>query len=235
MGFVTECFGKRLKFLRETIGLNQSDLGDKLGISRGAVSYYENFSRTPDIEILDKVRGFFEVPYEFLLGWSDNMEQKYIDASLAFNLSDEACSILETTTAGITISEILEHDRFHEFSRLYNNYIINYSDYKLSGAGYISFLLSRLLNDMLYDVLTADLISHMTDEDKKYADEKKRETEKNIKEIEIALDEMNKQNDEYVSSIKDDLNYIVDKEYIERKAKLIKATLPIELRNHNTK
>ena len=65
---VIEKFSERLRLLRESKGLNQSQLAEKLGVSRGSISYYENKDRIPGIEFLDKTSKFFNVSYDFLLG-----------------------------------------------------------------------------------------------------------------------------------------------------------------------
>ena len=64
-------FSPKLKTLREEAGLNQSQLADKLGVSRGSISFYENGDRIPDIEFLHKVSEYFDVSADWLLGLSD--------------------------------------------------------------------------------------------------------------------------------------------------------------------
>ena len=68
---VKEIFPRRLKALREEKGLSQAELATKIGISRGSISFYENGSRIPDIEILAKLQAYFCVDYDFLLGKSN--------------------------------------------------------------------------------------------------------------------------------------------------------------------
>lgn len=92
---ITEVFAKRLKELREDSGLNQSQLAEKLGVSRGSISYYENQDRTPDIVFLDKVSTFFGVSLNYLLGHSANKEEKNEEIGVRLGLSDEAIKKLE--------------------------------------------------------------------------------------------------------------------------------------------
>jgi len=68
MNNVTDIFRTRLKDLRTAANLNQAELGTTLGISRGAISYYENGERLPDIEILHRIAKFFNVSSDYLLG-----------------------------------------------------------------------------------------------------------------------------------------------------------------------
>ena len=46
---------KRLKAIRENLGLNQSQFADKLKISQAAISQFEDGKRVPSIETLDKI------------------------------------------------------------------------------------------------------------------------------------------------------------------------------------
>lgn len=64
-------FAARFKGLRESAGLKQSEAGEKLGVSRGAISFYENCERTPDIEFAVKASRLFNVSTDYLLGESD--------------------------------------------------------------------------------------------------------------------------------------------------------------------
>ena len=48
-------FSARIRKLREERGLNQGQFADSVGISRGAMSYYEQEARTPDIGVLRAV------------------------------------------------------------------------------------------------------------------------------------------------------------------------------------
>ena len=59
--------GKRIKLLRVGMGLTQSDLAEKAGLSRTAVWNYENDKRVPSVEILDRIATTLNVkPTEFI-------------------------------------------------------------------------------------------------------------------------------------------------------------------------
>lgn len=92
----TTVLGQRLKELRIAWGLNQTELGKELGVSRGAVSYYENGERTPDIEVLCRISRFFNVASDYLLGLSDNSTTDIAiqDISTRLGLSDKAINNL---------------------------------------------------------------------------------------------------------------------------------------------
>ena len=82
----TEILANRLLRLRSTSGLSQSELADKLCVSRGIISYYENGERTPDVIFLAKIREYFQVDYAYLLGES---EIKSNDSRIDFEESIE--------------------------------------------------------------------------------------------------------------------------------------------------
>lgn len=66
--FIAREFGRRLKHLREKAGLSQNELAKQLKVSRGAISFYENGERCPNIDFLDEVSMLFGVSYDYLLG-----------------------------------------------------------------------------------------------------------------------------------------------------------------------
>lgn len=126
-----EDFAARLKKLREIAGYTQSQLADKLGISRGSISFYENGSRTPDIEILDKVCDFFGVPTDYMLGYINTVDKQNEDIGLRLGLSDEAISKIENAHFDIEdLNKIIEHEYFDSLMRLVGMYLRDYDDFK---------------------------------------------------------------------------------------------------------
>lgn len=93
----TNIFGERLKYLRTEKGLTQSELGKELGISRGAISYYEAGDRMPDINVLYDVAKYFNVSSDYLIGLSDNSTTDITikEISNRIGLSDKAIENME--------------------------------------------------------------------------------------------------------------------------------------------
>lgn len=68
--FNKEILGKRIKKVR---GKKSQDVfASEIGISRGALSFYENGERTPDAEIIYKICDLCNVSADYLLGFTDN-------------------------------------------------------------------------------------------------------------------------------------------------------------------
>lgn len=85
-------FANKLKELRQSAGLSQSQLAEKLWITKAAVSYYEQSERNPSPEILIKIAKTFHVTTDYLLGLEN--KQKYIDVS---DLSSDEIDLLQHT------------------------------------------------------------------------------------------------------------------------------------------
>lgn len=93
---IKQIFAKRLKFLREEAGLNQTQLAKALNVSRGSISFYESCDRAPDIEFLSKLATFFDVSADWLIG---RTEHSTIDGNETLakdvGLSDDSIRILK--------------------------------------------------------------------------------------------------------------------------------------------
>ncbi len=82
--------GERIRQLRREMGLKQSELGQKLGISASAVGMYENDRRVPPRETLLKMCEFFGVSTDYLLGNDDSRQQEQTT-----DLEDELSALRE--------------------------------------------------------------------------------------------------------------------------------------------
>ena len=61
-------FGDRLRELRKNCKMTQETLGEKLGVSKNAISYWESGDTQPSIEIIVKLADIFKVSTDYLLG-----------------------------------------------------------------------------------------------------------------------------------------------------------------------
>ena len=58
----------KIKELRTARGMTQADFAARLGVSKSAVSSYENGSRLPSYDVLIKIAHIFKVSVDHLLG-----------------------------------------------------------------------------------------------------------------------------------------------------------------------
>ncbi|PMD95543.1 hypothetical protein BWI97_14400 [Siphonobacter sp. BAB-5405] len=62
-----QIFSRKLKSLREEMGLNQSQVAKELGLSTSALGMLETAKRAPSFEVLNKILSFYNVTYEELV------------------------------------------------------------------------------------------------------------------------------------------------------------------------
>jgi transcriptional regulator with XRE-family HTH domain len=58
--------GKNIKRLRHRIGLSQTELANKLGVTAQAVSKWETKTNSPDIALIPKIAELFDVSIDEL-------------------------------------------------------------------------------------------------------------------------------------------------------------------------
>jgi HTH-type transcriptional regulator, competence development regulator len=74
--------GERIAKLRKEKKLSQYDLAERLGFSRGKLANYEQGSRQPDYDTLEKIADYFEVTTDYLLGRTDKRDGKFEDKKI---------------------------------------------------------------------------------------------------------------------------------------------------------
>lgn len=115
-------FAERLHFLREKGGLSQSELAKELGVSRGAISFYENGDRVPNIDFLCDAAAYFDVPVEYLLGLRDNLRSLEDSKDLYFLTEEGIASLEECAEYGELLDNILTHKDFSLFFYEYHKW-----------------------------------------------------------------------------------------------------------------
>ena len=78
-------FSSRIRKLREG-KMNQGEFADSVGISRGAMSYYEQELRTPDIGVLRAICEKYKVSADYLLGLMPDTNHAVSDVCLETGL-----------------------------------------------------------------------------------------------------------------------------------------------------
>ena len=59
--------GERIRLLRTSRGMNQSELANRLGVTKQCVSNWENDNILPSVEMLIRLATFFRVSTDYLL------------------------------------------------------------------------------------------------------------------------------------------------------------------------
>ena len=90
---VRRIFSTRIRKLREG-SKNQGEFADSVGISRGAMSYYEQEARTPDIGVLRAICEKCNVSADYLLGLIPDQNHAVSDVCRETGLSPEAARTL---------------------------------------------------------------------------------------------------------------------------------------------
>ena len=67
--------GSRIKELRVSQKITQNDFASRLGVTKSAISSYENGRRLPSYDILIKISRIFKVSTDYLLGCVDEKSQ----------------------------------------------------------------------------------------------------------------------------------------------------------------
>jgi transcriptional regulator with XRE-family HTH domain len=69
-------FGERLAAVRTAHGLSQSDLAEKLGVTREMVNYYERRAKNPTADFVQKAARVLGVSVDELLGMKPMLQRK---------------------------------------------------------------------------------------------------------------------------------------------------------------
>lgn len=89
--------GKKLKSLRKTRELTQTELGKRLGIPTSTLGMYERNKRTPSPDVLAKYIDFFDVTYDYIFG---------NDTSTSNSKKYKTIDVLGSIPAGIPVEAI---------------------------------------------------------------------------------------------------------------------------------
>ena len=64
-------FGAKLRNIRKSRWLRQSDFAEKVGVYRTALDYYKQGEREPSFEVIDRLAQLFEAPVAYFFSDSD--------------------------------------------------------------------------------------------------------------------------------------------------------------------
>ena len=68
--------GKRLKALRESLGLSQVKMAEALGSTQSSINRYENGQSTPPVALFRRYADYFDVSLDYIFERTDNPQGK---------------------------------------------------------------------------------------------------------------------------------------------------------------
>lgn len=71
----TTIFSRRIKELRETLGLSQKEFAQSVGTTQTTLSSYENTGKTPSLDIVKNIAEKYHISLDWLCGLSDEKKQ----------------------------------------------------------------------------------------------------------------------------------------------------------------
>ena len=72
--------GKRLRVLRESVGLSQAKLAQEIGSNQSSINRYENGQAAPTVELLRKYADYFDVSMDYIFARCDAPHGKLYEA-----------------------------------------------------------------------------------------------------------------------------------------------------------
>lgn len=126
-------FQNIFKRLRNSCGLTQVEMAEKIGISRSTIGMYETGAREPDFETLEKIADFFNVDIDYLLGRTD--KTTILPETMGqYYLNDEAHKIAQQILEDPSLRFFFQEpskkliENYGQLSDLNKKKVINYSD-----------------------------------------------------------------------------------------------------------
>ncbi|SFA91120.1 Helix-turn-helix domain-containing protein [Cohnella sp. OV330] len=77
MAGTANLFAERLKKTRQSRGMTQAQLGERIFQTRGAVSHYEGGRNQPDYDTLIRIANVLGVTLDYLLGRVDGHKEDF--------------------------------------------------------------------------------------------------------------------------------------------------------------
>jgi transcriptional regulator with XRE-family HTH domain len=86
--------GEALRLVRSFHDMNQTDLAQRLGISRSYLSELEAGKKTPSLDLLDSYAKAFEIPISYLLLFCETLEDGDVATKVKSAATDKALKVL---------------------------------------------------------------------------------------------------------------------------------------------
>jgi transcriptional regulator with XRE-family HTH domain len=96
-----------LRLVRVFHDINQSQLADKLGISRSYLSEIESGKKTPSIELIDKYGNVFNLPPSSLLYFSEQLADNKFAEKARVSIAKKIVKIMNWVSETETIRDAI--------------------------------------------------------------------------------------------------------------------------------
>lgn len=93
-------FDRALKVVRQYHRISQSDLADRIGISRSYINEIEKGKKEPSIDVLRKYSDLFDIPVSSLMLFAERSNDSKVDGARVF-AADKVLKMLEWLSDGI--------------------------------------------------------------------------------------------------------------------------------------
>lgn len=112
--------GDKLKMLRKERGLTQSQVAEKIGQERSTVACYENGSRKPAVDVLEKIASLYGVTLDYFSDKSDSdIMIELLSRSNAFFSSQGISSETKSKAMNTIMRLYLENTTSEEYNGNY--------------------------------------------------------------------------------------------------------------------
>ncbi|PFZ03795.1 transcriptional regulator [Bacillus pseudomycoides] len=108
--------GEIIKKLRRKKNITQEQLGNAIGVSKMAISYFEKGKKAPGRETLEKIADYFNITTDYLLGRSDDPELTEYESKVVTEEGNNIIKLIETLPKE-------ERQKAWEQLEMYVNYI----------------------------------------------------------------------------------------------------------------
>ena len=121
-----DTFGARIKRLRQERGLNIEPFADIIGVTKGAVSLWENNKVTPKNTTIKLIAKMFVVSYDYLLTGDGSAEVDQLrekdDYALSLNIMKEITAEMEDIAQGNNLLPLKPDKKGDSFVMLFDIY-----------------------------------------------------------------------------------------------------------------
>lgn len=154
--FSVQKFGAYLSGLRKAADMTQSDLADKIGLTRQAISKYENGDSFPDITILSQLAEVLGVSLDILFGGGEATEGE----KQLLKLGQDTLSAGGTIQELVNIAPLMRPSTLDKVAQGLAGHGIDISDLVALAKYMNSESVDRLLSSATFKKLDEDMLSH---------------------------------------------------------------------------